>query len=74
MRKNSKLLDAVAQRYGCLPSDILNLSVVEFNINIAVAVNSADTESEKKGCKVKVVDKTELNNKYKELLRRYNAR
>ncbi|MBW9222435.1 hypothetical protein KKP97_05250 [Methanothermococcus sp. SCGC AD-155-C09] len=73
MRKNSKLLDAVAQRYGCLPSDLLNLSVVEFNINIAVAVNSVDEveKTEKKGCNVAVVDETEMSSKYEELLRRY---
>jgi len=72
VRKNSKLFDAVAQRYGCLPSDLLNLSVAEFNINIAVAVNSVnEIEKTEKGCKVAVVDKNEISNKYEEILRRY---
>ena len=71
MKSNSKLLDTVAQRYGCLPSDLLNLSVVEFNINLAVAVNSVEEKTEKKGCKVAVVDKNEMSKKYEEMLRRY---
>jgi hypothetical protein len=71
VKSNSKLLDTVAQRYGCLPSDLLNLSVVEFNINLAVAVNSVEEKTEKKGCKVAVVDKNEMTKKYEEMLRRY---
>jgi hypothetical protein len=71
VKSNSKLLDTVAQRYGCLPSDLLNLSVVEFNINLAVAVNSVEEKTEKKGCKVAVVDKNEMSKKYEEMLRRY---
>jgi hypothetical protein len=72
VKSNSKLLDTVAQRYGCLPSDILKLSIMDFNINLAVAVNSADeVETEKKGCKVAVVDKNEMSKKYEEMLRRY---
>jgi hypothetical protein len=75
VKSNSKLLDTVAQRYGCLPSDILKLSIMDFNINLAVAVNSVDeVEKTEKGCKVAVVDETEISNKYKELLGRYSAK
>jgi len=73
VRENSELLDALAQRYNCLPSDLLNLSVLEFNINLAVALNVAGKEQSKKGCKVEVVKESELSLKYKEILRRYTC-
>ena len=73
MKENSELLDALAQRYHCLPSDLLKLSIVDFNINLAVALNVAGKGQSKKGCKVEVVKESELSVKYKEILRRYKC-
>jgi len=73
VKENSELLDALAQRYHCLPSDLLNLSVLEFNINLAVALNVAGKEKHTRGCKVEVVKESELSVKYKEILRRYTC-
>ncbi|ACX72431.1 hypothetical protein Metvu_0572 [Methanocaldococcus vulcanius M7] len=67
------MLDALAQRYNCLPSDLLKLSIVDFNINQAVALNVAGKEQSKKGCKVEVVKESELSLQYKEILRRYTC-
>lgn len=73
MRENSDLLDALAQRYNCLPSDLLKLSVLEFNINLAVALNVVEKGQTKKRCKVEIVKENELSSKYKEILRRYSC-
>ncbi|XRO77463.1 hypothetical protein ACO3VM_02745 [Methanocaldococcus sp. 10A] len=52
---------------------MLKLSVLEFNINLAVALNVAEKEQTKKSCKVEVVKENELSLKYNEILRRYSC-
>ncbi len=73
MKKNSKFLDAMAQRYHCLPSDILNLSIVDYQINVAVMINSESEVEENKGCKCKVVDNGELDRLFKEKLKKFKS-
>jgi len=71
VRKNSKFLDAMAQRYHCLPSDILNLSAVDYQVNIAVLINSLEESEveENKGCICKIVDDGELDRLIQEKLK-----
>lgn len=38
------LLDSMAQRYHCLPTDLLNLSIYEFSMNVAIITKVALAE------------------------------
>jgi len=40
-------LDMMAQRYGCLPSDLLNLSTFEFTLNTTIMLRAIEEEKKR---------------------------
>jgi len=61
-------VDALAKRYGKLPTEILRLTPFEFYLNVAIASRQNNTESEyEKRVKALLMEKEEAERKRAEI-------
>jgi hypothetical protein len=64
-KKLIRIVDAMAQRYGKLPSEILNeLTIEEYNLNLAIMVAAVEYGKEKEECDKNPPEWSNLGIKY----------